>query len=115
MDKAGQETVVKDAGGQRARRAELASCAVHEDPTSYLTLDHTIQAETESVLQDTIREWHAKSATAIVLDPHTGGVLAMATEPGYDANNYPSEILSLLERRTGPSRTRTSRAPRSSS
>jgi cell division protein FtsI/penicillin-binding protein 2 len=55
----------------------------------FLTLDHTIQAEAEQVLSDTVRQWKAKDATAIVLDPHTGAVLAMAMEPGYDANRFP--------------------------
>jgi cell division protein FtsI (penicillin-binding protein 3)/stage V sporulation protein D (sporulation-specific penicillin-binding protein) len=38
------------------------------------------------VLRDTVSHFHAKSATAIVLDPTTGGVLAMAMQPGFDAN-----------------------------
>ena len=38
----------------------------------YLTLDHTIQANAQQVLRDTVRKWHAKSATAIVLDPRDG-------------------------------------------
>jgi cell division protein FtsI (penicillin-binding protein 3) len=52
----------------------------------FLTLDHTIQAKVEQVLRSTVARFRAKSATAIVLDPRTGGVLAMAVEPGYDAN-----------------------------
>jgi len=39
------------------------------------------------VLRATVARWHAKSATAIVLDPRTGAVLAMAQAPGYNANN----------------------------
>ena len=35
-------------------------------------------------------EWHAKDATAIVLDPRTGAILGMAQEPGYNANGYPA-------------------------
>jgi len=31
----------------------------------------------------------ARSATAIVLDAHSGAVVAMATAPGYDANDVP--------------------------
>ena len=34
--------------------------------------------------------WSAKSATAIVLDAKTGGILALADEPGFDANEYPT-------------------------
>jgi cell division protein FtsI/penicillin-binding protein 2 len=56
----------------------------------FLTLDSHIQANAEQVLQQTVNEWHAKDATAIVLDPHTGAILAMAQEPGYNANSYPA-------------------------
>ena len=39
------------------------------------------------MLRDTVAQWGAKDATAIVLDPSTGAILAMAQTPGYDANN----------------------------
>ena len=41
------------------------------------------------MLRNTIEQWHAKGASAIVLDPRTGGILAMAVERGYDANLLP--------------------------
>src|SRR5262249_25048969 len=56
----------------------------------FLTLDSHIQANAEQVLEQTVRQWHARDATAIVLDPHTGAILAMAQEPDYDANAYPA-------------------------
>ena len=52
----------------------------------YLTLDHTIEANAEQVLRATVARWGAKHATAIVLDPRTGSVLAMAQAPSFDAN-----------------------------
>jgi cell division protein FtsI (penicillin-binding protein 3) len=55
-----------------------------------LTIDHTIQANAEAVLRQTISQWHAKGATAVVLDPRTGEVLAMADAPGFDANAFGS-------------------------
>ena len=55
-----------------------------------LTIDHTIQANAEAVLRQTIAKWHAKGATAVVLDPRSGDVLAMANAPGFDANNFGS-------------------------
>ncbi|MDX6436008.1 MAG: hypothetical protein QOK34_842, partial [Gaiellaceae bacterium] len=74
--RAGKETVVKDPGGQvidvQNERPEVPGKNV------YLTLDHSIQANAEEVLRDTVRKWGAKSASAIVLDPRTGAVLAMA-------------------------------------
>ena len=52
----------------------------------FTTLDHTIQAQAEAVLRQTVAQAGAKGATAIVLDPRTGAILAMAQAPGYDAN-----------------------------
>jgi cell division protein FtsI (penicillin-binding protein 3) len=66
----------------------------------FLTLDHSIQANAEEVLRQTVRRWHAKSASAIVLDPRTGAVLAMAVQPGYDANRFPSAPRDLQRNRT---------------
>lgn len=44
-----------------------------------LTLDRGIQAETEDALRDVVAEQRADGAAAVVLDPHTGEVLAMAS------------------------------------
>ena len=38
------------------------------------------------MLRETVAHWGAKGATAVVLDPRTGAVLAMAQAPGFDAN-----------------------------
>ena len=80
----GRQTVVQDPFGN-------AISATHTVPARpgkavFLTLDHTIQANAEQVLRDTIVRWRAKHATAIVLDPKTGAILAMAAAPVYDAN-----------------------------
>src|SRR5438270_6897142 len=83
----GQETILRDPFGHTLDVQNVQAAKPGKDV--FLTIDHRIQADAEQVLRATVAKWHAKSATAIVLDPHTGGVLAMATEPGYDANNYP--------------------------
>jgi cell division protein FtsI (penicillin-binding protein 3) len=83
----GHETLVRDPMGQPISIDSIAPARQGKDV--FLTIDHTIQANAEQVLRATVAKWHAKDATAIVLDPHTGGVLAMATEPGYNANDYP--------------------------
>jgi cell division protein FtsI (penicillin-binding protein 3) len=85
--RAGEETIVRDPAG---RTIDVVSKRPEVDGRDvYLTLDQTIQANAESVLRDTVRQWGAKSATAIVLDPRTGAILAMAVQPGYDANASP--------------------------
>jgi len=83
----GREQIVKDASGQVIDT--IQSQTERDGSDVYLTLDHTIQANAQAVLKQTVARWHAKSATAIVLDPRTGGVLAMAVAPGFDANVYP--------------------------
>jgi cell division protein FtsI (penicillin-binding protein 3)/stage V sporulation protein D (sporulation-specific penicillin-binding protein) len=80
----GSQTVVRDPIGQAI--SIQRDVPAREGKAAFLTLDHTIQANAEQVLRETVSRWHAKSATAIVLDPKTGGVLAMAMQPGYDAN-----------------------------
>jgi len=52
------------------------------------------------VLRETVHKWAAKSASAIVLDPRTGAILAMAVQPGFDANRFPSAPSDLQRNRT---------------
>lgn len=96
--RAGKETVVKDPSGRvidvLGERAELPGRDI------FLTLDHSIQANAEEVLRNTVRKWKAKSASAIVLDPRTGAILAMAVQPGFDANRFPAAPSSLQRNRT---------------
>jgi cell division protein FtsI (penicillin-binding protein 3) len=91
----GRERIVKDASGQAIDT--VVSQPERDGSDVYLTLDHTIQANAQAVLRDTVTKWHARSATAIVLDPATGAVRAMATAPGFDANSYP-QVWRALQR-----------------
>jgi cell division protein FtsI/penicillin-binding protein 2 len=84
----GSATVVRDALGQPVNTIQQRPARDGRDV--FLTLDSHIQANAEQVLEQTVQEWHAKDATAIVLDPHTGAILAMAQEPGYNANAIPT-------------------------
>ena len=86
--RAGHETIVKDPEGRVIDVANDRPAVQGKDVV--LTLDHTIQANAEQVLRQTVQKWGAKDGTAIVLDPRTGAILAMAVEPGFDANAYPS-------------------------
>ena len=82
----GSETFVKDPFGRVLNVVE----SIPERPGRdvFLTIDHAIQANAESVLRSTVSQWGAVRATAVVLDAQSGGVLAMAVAPGYDANLY---------------------------
>jgi cell division protein FtsI/penicillin-binding protein 2 len=72
----GRQTVVRDPVGQEIEIENIVPAKPGK--AVFLTLDHTIQANAEQVLRATVAKWRAKSAAAIVLDPKTGGILAMA-------------------------------------
>jgi cell division protein FtsI/penicillin-binding protein 2 len=51
-----------------------------------LTIDEGIQYIVERELTAAMQEWQAKAATAIMMDPMTGEILALANRPTYDPN-----------------------------
>ncbi len=53
-----------------------------------LTIDANIQRITEEELEIAYRKWEPSSATAIVMDPTTFEVLAIANYPTYDLNHF---------------------------
>jgi cell division protein FtsI (penicillin-binding protein 3)/stage V sporulation protein D (sporulation-specific penicillin-binding protein) len=84
----GSQTVVKDSQG---RALDVVSMRPETPGTNVrLTIDHQVQANAEDVLADTVSRYGAKAASAIVMDPQTGAVLAMAVAPGYNANRFPT-------------------------
>jgi stage V sporulation protein D (sporulation-specific penicillin-binding protein) len=53
-----------------------------------LSIDHTVQDTVESLLAKQVQESDAKSGTAIVQNPKTGKIIAMAIYPGFDPNSF---------------------------
>lgn len=53
-----------------------------------LTISNSIQFKTEEALARGTRRARARAGKAIVLDPKTGEILAMANFPSYDPNEY---------------------------
>ena len=56
--------------------------------TVVLTVDRTVQLVTEQVLANALSRYHAPSGSIIVMDPRTFGILAMASLPSFDPNEY---------------------------
>jgi cell division protein FtsI (penicillin-binding protein 3) len=83
----GRQTIVRDPSGRTLD--VLSAVQPVEGSNVRLTLDNTLQANAQSVLLQTVRQWGAKAATAVILDPRTGEVLALASEPAFDANRFP--------------------------
>lgn len=66
-----------------------------KEPTTYqdghsivLTIDEVIQYITEEALDKAFQKSEAKAGIAIVVEPKTGEILAMANRPSYDPNYF---------------------------
>lgn len=53
-----------------------------------LTIDSYLQYNVERILSDAVHKWNAQSGCALVLDPNSGEVLALANSPDYDVREY---------------------------
>ncbi|HAJ44414.1 MAG: Peptidoglycan glycosyltransferase [Candidatus Azambacteria bacterium GW2011_GWE1_42_9] len=53
-----------------------------------LTIDSAIQAQAGSLISKAVETWRASEGSIIVMDPKNGNILAMASSPSFDANNY---------------------------
>jgi len=53
-----------------------------------LTIDSAIQIKAGTLVADAVKEWSADSGSIIVMNPKNGDILAMASFPEFDANNY---------------------------
>ena len=64
-----------------------------------LTIDTQIQYWVEQFLTDTVKRYRAKQASAIVMDPYTGDILALVNVPNFDPNNIDEESLKYVKNR----------------
>lgn len=61
-----------------------------------LSVDSNIQSFADSAVTAAATEFSAKSASMIVMDVNTGGILAMSKSPSFDLNDPPRNDLDLL-------------------
>ncbi|HEY8466325.1 MAG TPA: penicillin-binding protein 2 [Solirubrobacterales bacterium] len=78
----GERRVTRDALGEELERETVEAATVGE--RLKLTIDASIQAHTEQVLAEVGETYDPQGATAIVMDPRTSEILAMANWPPAD-------------------------------
>jgi cell division protein FtsI/penicillin-binding protein 2 len=81
----GRRRLTKDAIGQPIGVQEEKP--TRPGQTLRLTLDAAIQSKVEAVLTGVGEVYHPKGATAIVMDPNSGAILALANWPRVNAND----------------------------
>ena len=86
--KPGLRTVLRDASGGRVVAPGLSSAEAEPGQDLHLTLDAAIQHVVERELERAVVERGASRGMAVFLDPRTGGVLAMASYPSFDPNEF---------------------------
>ena len=92
--KPGVRTVLRDARRGTVVSPDLSFAEPEPGHDLHLTLDATVQHIVERELAKAVEERGAKRGSVIILDPETGGVLAMASYPTFDPNDfgsYPAE------------------------
>lgn len=61
-----------------------------------LSVDMNIQSFAQSAVETAATEFSARSASMVVMDVNTGGIVAMAKSPSFDLNDPPRNDLDLL-------------------
>lgn len=84
--RAAERAVVRDNRAGSLLFPDLSFAEPTPGKDLHLTLDATIQHAVESELFRAVEEHRAAGGWAVLLEPTTGAVLAMATYPQYDAN-----------------------------
>jgi cell division protein FtsI (penicillin-binding protein 3) len=87
-------TSLRDALGRTIHLTPAALTTLPEGNHLILTLDKGLQYRVEKVLAATVAKYKAAGGQAVVLDPATGEVLAMASLPAFNPNvfqKYPRE------------------------
>jgi stage V sporulation protein D (sporulation-specific penicillin-binding protein) len=75
-----------------ANREIVLGSHTHQDPVNgsnlVLSLDANVQYAAEQALADGVKKAHAQSGSVLIMDPRTGGIIASADYPSYNANDF---------------------------
>jgi cell division protein FtsI (penicillin-binding protein 3) len=84
--KSGEIAFDKDAQGRAYKRTEIPAV---NGAQVVLTIDSALQHKVETLLDEAVRMTRAKGGSAIVLEPKTGEILALANVPTFNPNERP--------------------------
>ncbi len=93
----GSRRLEKDAHGAPILISEEERLSPEDGRTLVLWMDKVVQESVERRLKDGIERYGAKEGSVVVLDPETGGILAMASYPSYDPRDYSAYDKSLYK------------------
>lgn len=84
----GEQEIVRDALGDPISFETKTPAAAGDDIR--LTIDASIQAQAESVIAQTVETYSAQGAAAIVMNPRSGDILALANYPTFNPKDLES-------------------------
>ncbi|MDG2128576.1 MAG: penicillin-binding protein 2 [Fuerstiella sp.] len=87
----GTRVMTRDARGIVIEVEAARSETPQHGQTVLSTLDILTQVQAERELDKLVQRWQPQGASVIVMEPHTGEVLAMASRPGFNPN-APAEV-----------------------
>jgi cell division protein FtsI (penicillin-binding protein 3) len=83
----GEQVYERGQGGRAIPTAQHSKTEAVAGSTVTLTIDRDIQYTAQKALADKVAESRAESGSVVVMDPHTGKILALATVPTFDPND----------------------------
>lgn len=81
-------TSQRDGTGNQITVGESVIKPAEDGLNVYLTIDRAIQLEVEKALEEGVKSSESDSGQVIVMNPKTGGILAMAQYPTFNPNAY---------------------------
>lgn len=78
----------KDASGLPILIGNFLTASVKNGKDLVLNIDRSIQFIVEQSLRAGLEKYGAKAASAVVMEPYTGAILALAAYPNYDPQKY---------------------------
>ena len=96
----GESGAIKYYSDAKGNKLDISEIYLESSPgmNIYLTIDINIQLALERELENASSTLEPDNSLGIVIDPNTGEILAMASRPTYDPNNYKKFSTEVLSR-----------------